>query len=333
MSLVIGTVHLLWLRRPFQRLRNLVVQLSRGKVPPFEASTVPDETGELERLMAEHLDNLRAMAGFARAMASGDHSGRYEMLSSDDEIGEALLSLNASMMESLDETEKRRREEEHRTWTAQGMAKFSKLFREVEDNLQDLSMALMRELAGYTEADVGALFIVSDQEDGEQLLELTGSYAFDRGKHVSRSFQFGEGLVGRTAMEKEVVYITDLPAEYIKIRSGLGEDVPSSILLVPVVLDDNVLGVIELASLGEIPAYQIAFIRQLADAFATTLAKVKANLQSRKLFEQTKKQAEALASQETVFRQNLEKLERAQHECSERESKLREEIERLKSKS
>ena len=182
----------------------------------------------------------------------------------------------------------------------------------------------------YTEADVGALFIANEAEGQDPELELAGSYAFDREKYIHQSFEFGEGLVGRAALEKEVIYVTDLPPEYIKIRSGLGEDVPSSILLVPVLLDNNVLGVIELASLGEMPAHQVAFIQQLGDALATTLAKVKANLKNRELFEQTKKQAEALSSQEKVFRQNLEKLEKAQQASSLREEKLQKEIERLR---
>ena len=136
--------------------------------------------------------------------------------------------------------------------------------------------------------------------------------------------------MGRCAMEKELIYVTDLPSDYIKIRSGLGEDAPSSILLVPVLLDNQVLGVMELASLGEIPSFQIEFIRQLSDALATTLAKVKANLQNRRLFEQTKKQAEELASQENVFRQNMEQLQEALERSVVKEAALLKEIETLR---
>lgn len=137
--------------------------------------------------------------------------------------------------------------------------------------------------------------------------------------------------VGR--LWKKRSYITDLPPDYMKIRSGLGEDVPSSILLFPVMLDNNILGVLELASLGEIPEHQIEFVRQLGDALATTLAKVKANLQTKKLFGQTKKQAEELTSQEKVFRQNLEQLEKAQDDYVLREKKLLAEIDALRKDS
>lgn len=330
-SLLMGVLHNVWLKSPISRIRDLVQKLTAGRMPVFKASGAADEIGELERNLEKHVSNLETVAAFARSMATGDFTGKFEKLSHEDELGEALLSLKGSLMDSLNDSESRRRKEENRTWAAQGLAKFSTLFQEAEDNLQDLSMILMKELVGYTEADVGALFIVVDEEgEQKQQLELFGTYAFDREKYVQRTFEFGEGLVGRTAIEKDMIYVTDLPPEYIKIRSGLGEDVPSSILLVPVILDNNVLGVIELASLGEIPPHQIEFIRQLGDTLATTLAKVKANLQTKKLFEQTKKQAEELASQEQVFRQKMEQLEKAQRDSALREKEMVREIESLR---
>ena len=328
--LLMGVLQFFWLRRPLNRVRNLVAKLTRGNLPNFRATGATDITGDLERCLEKHVDNLQSLTGFTRDMASGDFTGSFEKLSNEDELGEALLSLKGSLMGSLKESESRRKNEEARTWNAHGLAKFSQLFREAEDDLKVLSRELMKELVAYTEADVGALFITSAMDKGNRILTMTGSYAFDREKYTDSSFEFGEGLVGRAALEKELIYVTDLPPDYIKIRSGLGEDIPSSVLLVPVMLDNNVLGVIELASLGEIPAFQIEFIRQLGDALATTLARVRANLQSRELFEQTKNQAEELASQEKVFRQNLEKLENEKQDAARREEELLKEIERLK---
>ena len=331
LCILFGIFHNLWLKKPLNKVKKLVVQLTRGKIPEFKAKSSGDEVGDLELSLEKHVANLRNIAAFTRSMSTGDFTGRYEKLSSDDELGAALISLKGSLMGSSKDSESQRREEENRTWTAQGLAIFSTLFREVEDNLEDLARALLKELVNYTEADVGALFITSEEEEEEsKFLEICGSFAFDREKYIHRSFKFGEGLPGRAALEREAIYITDLPPEYMKIRSGLGEDVPSSILLVPVILDNNVLGVIELASLGEIPSHQVDFVCLLAEALATTLAKVQANLRTKILFERTKKQAEELASQENVFRQKLQSLEKAQEESAIREAALLEEIESLR---
>lgn len=326
-SLSLGMIHLFWLIKAIGRISRLSAQLSRGSIPEFTASRAKDGIGDLERHLETHVSNLKNLAAFSRAMAGDDFTGKYKKLGREDELGDALNQLKISLMNSREEGEARRQEEENRTWTAQGLARFSTLFREVEDNLQELSTLLMKELVAYTEADMGALFITLETEvEEEPYLELTGSYAFDREKQIHRSFKIGEGLVGRAALEKELIYVTELPSDYLKIRSGLGEDRPSSILLVPVVLDQQVLGVMELASLGEMPSHQIEFVRQLADALASTLAKVKANLQNRSLFDQTKKQAEALSSQEKVFKQKMEQLEEAIESAQRKEAKLLEEI-------
>jgi len=330
-ALLLGMIQHNWLKRTLRRVSQLASQLTRGSFPSFVASRASDEIGELERSLESHVSHLKDIAAYSRSLAAGDYAGSYDKLSSEDELGDALNRLKISLMKSLKDSEIRRAEEENRTWSAQGLAKFSSLFRDSEDNLKDLSILLMKELVNYTEADVGALFITQDMEgEKEQYLTISGSYAFDREKLIDRAFKFGEGLVGRAAVEKDLIFLSDLPQDYMKIRSGLGEDTPSSILLVPVVLDQQVLGVMELASLGEMPAYQIDFIRLLADALATTLAKVKANLQNRKLFEQTKKQAEAFASQEKVFKEKMVQLEKALESSSARETALSKEIEKLR---
>ena len=331
LTILFGIFNGIWLKRPFYAVSDMIHKLTMGRKPVFKASKANDEIGDLERNLEKHIANLHEVAEFARSMSAGDFTRKFERLSGEDELGEAMLSLQSSLMATLKESESRRIEDKHRTWSAHGLAKFSNLFREAADDLSDLSSIFMKELVGYSEADVGAMFIAMDKPDGNgQILEMYGSYAFDREKYIHQSFEFGEGLVGRAAVEKEVIFLTDMPPEYMKIRSGLGEDVPSSILLVPVLLDNRVLGVIELASLGEIPAYQIAFIRSLSEALAATLAKVKANLQTSMLFEQTKKQAEELASQEKVFRQNMEILEKAQKKHAKRESQLMKELENFR---
>ena len=330
-ALLLGIIHYYWLKRPLRRISSVVAQLTRGNFPRFTATKAADEIGELERSLERHVSNLMNIAEYSRSLAAGDYAVSYDSLSSEDELGDVLNKLKISLMESLEDSEIQRGEEENRTWSAQGLAKFSSHFRDAEDNLKDLSTLLMKELVKYTEADVGALFITQDVEGEKDLyLTVSGSYAFDREKLIDRSFRFGEGLVGRAAQEKDLIYVSDLPPDYMKIRSGMGEDTPSSILLVPVVLDQQVLGVMELASLGVIPDYQIDFIRQLADALATTLAKVKANLQNRKLFEQTKNQAEALASQEKVFIEKMVQLEKALENSSVKEAELLKEIEKLR---
>ncbi len=311
MTMLMAALHNRWLTLPFKRVRDLIAQLARGSVPGFSASDATGEVGALEKNLEKHVSRMREIASFANSLAAGDFTRRFEEESTEDELGASMLSLRRNLKESREESDARSREEEHRTWSAQGLARFSALFREAEDDLEELAGLFVKEVVGYTAADVGALFIVREGDDEvNRVLEMYGSYAYDRQKHTSSSFAFGEGLVGRAAEEKEPVYITDLPPGYIRIRSGLGEDAPSSLLLVPLLVDQQVVGVIELASLGEIPSHQREFIAQLGEALATTIARVRATRQMRLLFEQTTRQAEKFSHREQMFRQQVEQLEK-----------------------
>ena len=128
-SILAGVLHYLCLRGPLNRARTLTDQLISGKVPVFMAAKSKDELGALERNLAKLVENLRSLALFTRSMASGDLTANYEKLDSDDEIGDALLTLKGSLLASRKESEARRRDEENRSWTAPGLANFSNLFR------------------------------------------------------------------------------------------------------------------------------------------------------------------------------------------------------------
>ncbi|MDA3821492.1 MAG: GAF domain-containing protein, partial [Bacteroidales bacterium] len=187
-----------------------------------------------------------------------------------DELGQALLKVKDSMLLSSKETSARRKQEEQQNWASQGLAKFGALLRDFEHNVSLLSYKFIHELVEYMEMEVGGLFMLGKEGD-ESVYELTGAYAFDREKQLKKAFKPGEGLVGRCAVEKKSIVITDVPNKYNRIRSGLGEDKPSSIVLVPVIFDDRVLGVIELASFNDVPKYKLDFLESLGSTIASSL--------------------------------------------------------------
>ncbi|MEZ5071422.1 MAG: hypothetical protein R2751_10735 [Bacteroidales bacterium] len=216
---VLGLFFFWRMRRDLVRTERILDDLNRGRIPGVASEHDSGDFAGMRNKLATHLDTLRSRSRFARSLASGDFTGKYEQAGPDDELGAALLSLKESLMRSTEESEKRRLEEENRSWAAQGLAEFSKLFREAEDDLGNLARVVTRALVGYTEADVAVLYVLEESEGGEgEQFRLYGSYAFDREKHVDSVFMHGEGLVGRAAVEKEMIYLTDLPR--ITSRSG-----------------------------------------------------------------------------------------------------------------
>jgi methyl-accepting chemotaxis protein len=283
LSVLAALASFIWLNRPLNSVFELIRQMNRGHLPDMNASGSHDETDDLEHELALHIRHQKEIVAFTRALEEGDFSRELNLLGEHDQLRLSLLSLRNNLETAKRDMDIRREEDEHRTWAANGLARFSGVLRQSEDNLLNMAVSLVRELVDYTVADVGGLFIMETITEGgesKQVLSLAGSYAFDRQKYLQRQFGIGEGLIGRAALEKDLIYMTDIPGDYLKIKSGLGEDKPLALLILPIMLDAEVLAVLELASLHPFADYQIEFIKSLNETIAFTLTRAQINTRS-----------------------------------------------------
>jgi signal transduction protein with GAF and PtsI domain len=182
----------------------------------------------------------------------------------------------------------------------------------------------------YTNSNQGGIFIVNDNDKENIHLEMTACYAYDRQKYLTKKIEVGEGLVGRCYQEQEKIFLTDIPDNYIKISSGLGEDNPNCLLLVPLAYNDNIFGILEIASFNVYQEYEIEFMERIGESIAATISSVKANVQTQELLEQSQQQAEEMSAQEEEMRQNMEELRATQEQSARREQELIRELETLK---
>jgi hemerythrin-like metal-binding protein/PAS domain S-box-containing protein len=240
-------------------------------------------------------------------------------LSNRDILGNALLEMRKSLKHADEEEKNRKIEDEKQNWATQGLAKFGEILRTNSNNIEELAFNFMSNLINYLDVNQGALFVIDDNNDGELALELKSAIAYGRDKYIRKRVNVGEELVGRCAFEKKTIYMTDIPDDYIQITSGMGTANPTALLLVPLILNDEIFGVIELASFHTIEKYRIEFVEKLGESIASTIATVRVNEKTNKLLEQSKGQAEELAAQEEEMRQNLEELQATQEEAARRE--------------
>jgi PAS domain S-box-containing protein len=236
-----------------------------------------------------------------------------------DPLTMALVNLREFMIKSKLEQQQRRVEEEQRTWITQGLAQFGEILRQNNDNLEEISYEIIRYLVTYLNVNQGGVFLVSLSKSGEKTLEMTACVAFNRKKFADKVVNWGEGLLGRCALEKETIFITDVPNDYITITSGLGDSNPGTILLVPLKTNDELYGVIELASFRVLQKFEIDFVEKTAESIASTISTVKNNIQTNKLLRETQIQAEKMSQQEEELRQNLEEMRATQEESDRRE--------------
>jgi len=298
------------LKRPLNEIINKVKLLSQGDLSiSFDEKFLKGET-EMAIVMHELSDvvsSFNKLAAFADHVGKGNLNVEYDLLGDNDTLGKAMLCMRANLQNAEMEMEKSRREDDRRNWATQGLAKFAELLRRDNDNLENLSQNVISQLVKYLDANQGGIFVLNDAEnDADRVLEMKGCFAYDRKKFAEKQVCIGEGLVGTCFLEGEQIYLTDVPDSYISISSGLGDANPKAILICPLKVNDEIYGVVELASFQEFEPYQLDFVQKLSESIASTIGSVKVNIRTGKLLAQSKLQAEEMANQEEELPQNME---------------------------
>ena len=237
------------------------------------------------------------------------------------------------------ELEKARQLEQRREWAATGTEKIYQVMRDQDD--EGVLDTLLKTIVHYLHANQGGLFR-SEQKETTSII-LSACYAYERKKYLEKCFQPGEGLIGQVFLEKEPLYLSEVPQDYIKIGSGLGAARPRYLLIVPMITDDLVTGVIELASFQPIEEHEQRWLVYVGEVVASFLQNQSMMRQTRELLEQAQLQGEELRAVEEEMRQNQEELQATQEQMyrehammkestQARENELLTEIEALKEK-
>lgn len=308
--------------RPVKYFREHLVSMSKGVLPKQKVKETQDEIGDMAAALNELIRGLKETTEFALEIGKGNFEYQFVPLSDEDDLGNGLLTMRMNLKHASEEEARRQKEDAQRNWSSHGIAKFSEILRQNNDNIEKLTYDVISNLVKYCDANQGGLFLINDDQENNKYVELVSSYAFNRKKFLDKRIEMGVGLVGRSIQEAETIYMTEIPNNYITITSGLGDDNPKSLLIVPLKINDEVYGVIEMASFKEFEKYQIEFVEKIGENIAATLSAVKINIRTAQLLETTRQQAEEMKAQEEEMRQNMEELQATQEESERRESEL-----------
>jgi PAS domain-containing protein len=319
-GIVIASIFVRMITKPVVYLRNILNMMGEGKIPSQQLNVSNDEIGEMGNALNFLIEGLKEKITFATEIGNGNFIHEFKPLSSDDTLGNSLLDMRESLKKANDEEEKRKIEDAKRNWATQGVAKFAELLRQNNDNLQELSFNIIRNLVSYLNANQGGVFIVNDDTASGIHMDLFACYAYERRKFLKKQIGKGEGLVGTCLQEGDTIFLTEVPNGYINITSGLGDSNPRCILIVPLKLNDEIYGVIELASFKVLEPYQIEFVEKVAESIASTISTVKINIRTTELLHQSQEQSEEMRAQEEEMRQNMEEMHATQEEMERKET-------------
>jgi PAS domain S-box-containing protein len=309
--------------KPVKVILDTCDDLALGNIPVLTEYKSNDELGQIVNSINKVINNKTELVDFVEKIEKGETNADYKLLSEKDVIGSSLISMREKMLKISEEDAKR-------SWANEGVALFSEILM-TDYSLNERSEKLLSGIVKYVSANQGAFFIKETDSNNETIFQMYACYAWNRKKFLEKQLRLNEGLVGQAAIEKETIFITEVPDDYIKITSGMGDSNPRSILIVPLKINDIVHGVLELASFRVFEEHEISFIENLAENIASSIANTKTNEQTKKLLEDTKIMNENLMAQEEELRQNTEELNATQESLERAKENMRIQILELQS--
>jgi len=239
----------------------------------------------LDTTLKNQSESINKMAAFAEEIGKGQFNSEFKPFGDDDVLGKALVDMRNSLVLSA-------KNEEERNWIITSTAEVSEILRS-NSELVKLSEEATAFLTKKINAVQGAFYIVNEENPDDVYIEMVGSYAYNKKKYLQGKFKFGQGLVGQACIERDIVFRTEIPDDYVTITSGLlGDRKPKSILVVPVITNEKVYGAVEFAGFEKFSPLQIKLIQELGDIIARTIFNVKVQENTNRLFQEIKKSQE-----------------------------------------
>jgi len=277
---------------------------------PGAAGTWKDLTGNVNLLAANLTNQVRAIAEVATAVTQGDLT-RSIQVDARGEVAELKDNIN-TMIDNLRLTTERNTEQD---WLKTNLARFTGMLQGQRD-LATVGRLLLTELAPLVNAQQGAIYQM--ESDDRSALRLLSAYAYDGAHGHPQRVHLGQGLLGQCALDKRRMLITDIPASAVPVGSSLFKVAPTNVIVLPILFENQVKAVIELASINAFTGLQITFLDQLTTGIGIVLNSIEATMQTESLLTQSQQLAGELQAQQRELRQTNDQLEQKAQQLAER---------------
>ena len=287
---------------PLRRMSITTERLAKGTLEDQvedhgnnEISTIGKQINKLARLLSAAME-------FTEKIGEGKLDVDYGLADEENRLAQSLLNMRQQMRDAA-ETDRQR------NWSSEGLAKFAEILRLESDNLERLTYHAITNLVKYLGAQQGSIFItIQDPEEG-MVLSQYATFAYDKQKYLKKHIKPGEGIIGQVYLERARMYLLDIPDNYLEIPAGLGQMPPRCLLIVPLIYNDEIHGVVEIASLEEIPQYKVEFVEEVGESIAANIATVKNSERTQALLRKSQDITEKMQKQEEEMRSNMREMQ------------------------
>ncbi|MBC8071336.1 MAG: response regulator, partial [Deltaproteobacteria bacterium] len=287
------------------------------------SGTWKDLTDSVNLLAANLTTQVRAIAEVATAVAEGDLT-RTISVEARGEVEALKVNINQMIGNLRDTTQKNTAQD----WLKTNLTRFTRMLQGHRE-LGAVAQLILRELAPLVNFQQAAFYLLEGEDEAGGTLQLIASWAFRERKHLANRFRAGEGLVGQCVLEKQRILLTQVPSDYIKIGSGLGETDALTIVVIPVLFEGNVKAVLELASLYQFSEIHIALLDQLTESIGIVLNTIAATMRTEDLLVQSQSLARELGLQQTELTETNRRLEEQARTLQASEERLKTQQEEL----
>lgn len=308
-------------------IRGAAEKMAKGDLNINLQTKGKNELGVLATSFNEMINETKNFSEIATAIGKGDYTSPIKIRSQQDTLGMALDNMKKDL-------QKLSKQNEMTTWLLKGNSELNDKIRGEKD-VHNLAQDAIIQITTYLKAQIGAIYI----NEGDRL-DLIGSYAFHHRKNNTNSFKPGQGLIGQAALEKKSILFREVPADYIRIQSGIGNTVPNSILIFPFLYEGEVKGVLEIGAIHEFTDLDLRLLEMIGENLAISFNAAQSRTQLKDLLEETQRQSEELQAQQEELKQSNEELtektellERSEAELKAQQEELQQTNEELEEKA
>ena len=313
------------LTRRDSKRTNLFRELDKQNRALIFDSNKPVDLDDEDTVIGDIIANLNKAAAFIKNISQGNYDVKWDGFNlANSETNKHNIS--GELLQMREEMKKKHEEGLRQHWVSEGLNKVAQIIRDHQTDFESLSEKSVAFIVKYLNAQQGGLYVLNDEDESDLHIALACCYAFDKKKFVQKRVEIGDGILGQAFLEGQPVYLSEVPDDYVRITSGLGEANPRCITIYPMKHNDTVVALIEIASFTPNDQYALEFLGDACKSLAASIIAIQSNAKTKILLEKSQQQAEEMRAQEEEMRQNMEELEATQEEMKRRELDLRNNI-------